>query len=86
MREFTDQLNDFIVRAKAATYVGSGRESSSSRPGSHDLEFRERAFQYLDSYFGGADFIGEEVVYFEKKPVWAMNYYGRFLKPESITA
>jgi|GEM_PF-3474554 len=41
MREFTDQLNDFIVRAKAATYVGSGRESSSSRPGSHDLEFRE---------------------------------------------
>lgn len=86
MREFTDQLNDFIVRAKAATYVGSGRESSSSRPGSHDLEFREGAFQYLDSYFGGADFIGEEVVYFEKKPVWAMNYYGRILKPESITA
>ena len=86
MTEFIEQLNDFLVRAKAATYVGSGRESGSCRPGSHDLEFHEGVFQYLDSYFGGSDFIGEEVVYFEGKPVWAMNYYGRILAPESITA
>jgi hypothetical protein len=32
-----DELNAFIVRAKAATYVGSGEHVESSRPGSHDL-------------------------------------------------
>jgi hypothetical protein len=84
--EFIDRLNNFIVHAKAATYIGSGREIGSCRTGSHDLEFSEGQFHYLDSYFGGADFIGEEVVYFEEKPVWAMNYYGRILAPESITA
>jgi hypothetical protein len=86
MTEFIEQLNDFIVRAKAATYIGSGRESVSCRSGSHDLEFHEGSFHYLDRYFGGSDFIGEEVIYFEGKPVWAMNYYGRILAPERITA
>jgi hypothetical protein len=86
MTEFIEQLNDFLVRAKAATYIGSGRESVSCRSGSNDLEFHEGAFHYLDSYFGGSDFIGEEVIYFEGKPVWAMNYYGRILAPERITA
>jgi hypothetical protein len=79
------QLSDFIVRAKAATYVGGGEKCPSCRPQSHDLQFSEGPFAYLDSYFGGADFIGEEVVYFEGTPVWAMNYYGRILEPEIIT-
>ena len=81
-----DQLQDFIVRAKAATYVGGGDKSLSRRPGSHDLEFHEGTFAYLDIYFGGADFIGQEVVYFEGRPVWAMNYYGRILELALIAA
>ena len=86
MKVMLDQLNDFIVKAKAATYVGDGKkEDRSCRPGSHDLRFSDGPFLYLDSYFGGADFIGEEVVYFEDQPVWAMNYYGRILLPEKIT-
>lgn len=80
------ELNAFVVRAKAATYVGGGAKSLSRRPGSHDLEFREGAFSYLDSYFGGADFIGQEVVYHQETPVWAMNYYGKLLEPSMITA
>ena len=74
-----NELNTFIVRAKAATYVGSGEHTMPSRPGSHDLRFTDGKWSYLDSYFGGTDFIGEEVVYFDDKPVWAMNYYGRIL-------
>ena len=81
-----DQLTAFIVRAKAATYVGSGEHIASCRTGSHDLEFRDGNFAYLDSYFGGSDFIGEEVVYYADQPVWAMNYYGRILEPTRITA
>jgi hypothetical protein len=81
-----ERLNVFIVKAKAATYVGGGARSPSCRPGSHDLEFHEGKFSYLDSYFGGTDFIGQEVVYYDDEPVWAMNYYGRILEPAMITA
>ena len=87
MKDLTlEQLNTFIVRAKAATYVGGGAKNLSYRPGSHDLQFHEGAFSYLDSYFGGTDFLGQEVVYFEGKPVWVMNYYGRILELSQITA
>jgi hypothetical protein len=81
-----EQLNNFIVRAKAATYVGDGAKIAPCRPGSHDLQFKEGDFAYLDSYFGGADFLGQEVVYCQNEPVWAMNYYGRILEPERIWA
>ncbi len=79
-------LNDFIVKAKAHTYVAKGQKSLAYRPGSHDLQFHEGTFTYLDSYFGGTDFIGQEVVYYEGKPVWAMNYYGRILQPTLLNA
>jgi hypothetical protein len=85
---FTDinELHNFIVRAKAATYVGDGEQANPCRLGSHDLRFSDGEWSYHDSYFGGADFIGEEVVYFGEKPVWAMNYYGRILRDDLITA
>lgn len=79
------ELNRFIVKAKSATYVGSGETTRSCRPGSHDLKFQEGRFSYLDSYFGGTDFIGQEVVYYEDEPAWAMNYYGRIIGESSIT-
>jgi len=81
-----DELNAFIVRAKAATYVGGGEHVESYRLGSHDLRFTDGKWSYLDSYFGGTDFIGEEVIYFKSKPVWAMNYYGYILRNDLLTA
>jgi len=81
-----DELNAFIVRAKSVTYVGGGEHADSSRTGSHDLRFVDGKWSYLDSYFGGTDFIGEEVVYFDEKPIWAMNYYGYILRDDLITA
>jgi hypothetical protein len=80
-----DELNTFIVRAKAATYVGGGEQVTPCRSGSHDLRFTDGEWAYHDSYFGGTDFIGEEVVYFAGKPVWAMNYYGRILRDDLLT-
>ena len=79
------ELEAFIVKAKAATYVGDGQKTGSCRLGSHDLKFEEGSFSYLDSYFGGSDFIGQEVAYYKDRPVWAMNYYGRILDPERIS-
>ena len=80
-----DQLITFIVQAKAATYVGDGEQVTSCRSGSHDLRYSDGKWAYHDSYFGGTDFIGEEVVYFAEKPVWAMNYYGRILRDDLLT-
>lgn len=80
------ELNAFIVRAKAATYVGDGQHITPCRTGSHDLRFSDGEWGYHDSYFGGSDFIGEEVVYFAGRPVWAMNYYGRILRDDLLTA
>lgn len=81
-----DVLNTFIVRAKANSYVGNAPKSLSYRPASHDIQFHDGAFSYIDSYFGGTDFIGQEVVYYEQQPIWAMNYYGQILQANLIDA
>jgi len=81
-----NELKAFIVRAKSATYVGDGEHTAPSRLGSHDLRFTDGKWTYHDSYFGGTDFIGEEVVYFDENPVWAMNYYGHILRDDLLTA
>jgi hypothetical protein len=84
--EFISSLNRFIVSAKIHSYVGTGKESASSRSQSHDIEYVENDFRYLDSYFGGQSFIGEEIVYHQGSPIWGMNYYGIDLRPDLISA
>lgn len=77
-------LEEFIVAAKAATYVGDGQKVEPSRPGAKDLTFQRGAYLYRDSYFGGTDFLGQETVWRDGDPVWAMNYYGRVLRSDLI--
>ncbi len=79
-------LDEFVVAAKAACYVGDGAGAAPCRPGSHDLGFEAGEWRYLDSYFGGTDFLGQEVVWHRGEPVWAMNYYGYILEPDLIDA
>ncbi|HZG14002.1 MAG TPA: DUF5680 domain-containing protein [Candidatus Bathyarchaeia archaeon] len=79
-------LEQFIVQAKKNTYVGSGTRLLPYRLHSKDLQFTQGDWIYHDSYFGESDFIGQEVVYFQKKPVWAMNYFGYVLQSERITS
>ena len=79
-------LEAFVVVAKRQTYVGSGTPTDPLRPGSHDLEFADGEFSYHDSYFGGTDFAGEEVVYWRARPIWAENYFGHILEPDLISS
>jgi hypothetical protein len=79
-------LTGFIVAAKRTCYVGSGASADPSRLGSHDLTYADGPWSYRDSYFGGTDFLGQEVVWFKREPVWAMNYYGHILRPDLIDA
>lgn len=79
-------LNAVIVAAKQASYVGGGEKTASSRQGSHDLVWSQGLWRYRDSYFGGTDFLGQETVWLDAEPVWAMNYHGFILRPDLIDA
>lgn len=75
-----EKLISFILEAGRKTYAGKGAESAApSRPFAHDLSYEKDGFLYIDSYVGGGNFSGEEIVYEAGKPVWAMNYTGRTL-------
>lgn len=68
---------EFLVRAKKKTYAGNGKElEKHSRPNSHDFFYQEDEFKYMDTYFGGKSFIGEEALFYKEKPIWGMNYKG----------
>jgi len=72
---------EFLIESKKQTYAnGNALKTNSTRKGSNDYEFfkviDDTKFVYHDTYFGGTNFIGEEVVYENEKPFWAMNYYG----------
>ncbi len=71
------ELEKFLVLAKMQTYANENVEKvNSSRVGSKDYEFSHDNMIYHDTYFGGTNFIGEEVVYISNKIYWGMNYYG----------
>ncbi len=80
------EMINFILLAKQASYVGGGNKLLPYRLGSHDLQFFMDDWAYHDCYLGESDFIGEEIVYYRGKVVWGMNYFGRILQPEKITS
>lgn len=80
------ELESFIVRAKAATYAGNGTRLLPYRCESQDLQYREGEWAYHDSSFGNSDFAGQEIVYLRRRPVWAMNYYGRIVRDDLLSA
>ena len=67
----------FLLRAKRATYAAGGAQTAPSRPESHDLRYEEGGLLYIDTFLGGERFAGEEAVWLDGLPVWAMNYAGR---------
>ncbi len=76
---FSRDFVRFLVRAKKATYAGSGKEVSSQRPGFKELVYLEDDFEYRDSYAGYYMAPGQEVVRYRGNPLWAMAYSGGML-------
>lgn len=70
-------IENFLIEAKKQTYANENVERVlSARKNSKDYEYKRDNMVYHDTYFGGTNFIGEEVVYVDDKTYWAMNYYG----------
>ena len=68
---------EFLLRAKKATYAGHGAEALASWPESHDLAYAEGELSYHDTYVGSEQFAGQEGMWHNGAPFWAMNYAGR---------
>ncbi len=74
-----EDLYNFLIEAKKQTYANENiKKISSTRVGSHDYKYSSKNMIYHDTYFGGTNFMGEEVVYLssDETPIWGMNYYG----------
>ena len=73
------KIVDFLIRAKKATYASADSQChvEPSRPNSHDLQYAEENLKYIDTYLGGEKFAGEEALWEDNVPFWAMNYIGR---------
>jgi hypothetical protein len=71
------ELRNFIMEAKRRTYAAGVEGGAGPRAGTKDIPFVSGPWSYLDSYYGGIDFLGQEAVWYEGRPVWGMNYYGR---------
>lgn len=72
-----DSIKEFLIEAKTQTYANDTVERiPSTRLNSKDYEYKKGNMIYHDTYFGATQFIGEEVVYVNNKPYWAMNYHG----------
>lgn len=81
----TDTLTKFLNEANKATYANkSAPKVAPSRLESEDYHFEQDGLIYHDTYFGGRDFIGEEIVYENEKPVWGANYFG-FVLDEKVS-
>lgn len=73
-------LEAFLRLANQSTYANAAAAKAAPlRPGSSDYHFEQGSFAFHDTYFGGRQFMGGEIIYFEGQPVWGMNYHGRLL-------
>src|SRR3989344_259612 len=73
----TKELADFLREANRNTYANkSAPKATPSRLKSEDYHFEKDGLIYHDTYFGTRDFIGDEIVYKDQKPVWGANYFG----------
>lgn len=80
----TNKLAQFLNVANKATYANKeAPKVAPSRLKSEDYHLEQDGLIYHETYFGGRDFIGGEIVYENEKPIWGANYFG-FVLDENI--
>ncbi len=70
------ELKRFLVKAKRNSYAAGIPGVAGPRAGAQDIAFEEGDCRYLDSYYGGLQFLGQETVWYKGVAVWGMNYWG----------
>ncbi|MBU2539681.1 hypothetical protein KJ786_00760 [Patescibacteria group bacterium] len=79
------ELKEFITEARSKTFAGGGVEVEAPRlKGSKEMEYQKGDWFYRDVYFNGQkNLIGQEVIYYNSRPVWGMGYFGDQLSEKS---
>jgi len=78
-----EKLTQFLNEASKSTYANKDAPKvASSRLRSEDYHFEKDGLIYHDTYFGGRDFIGGEIIYKNDIPIWGANYFGFILDDE----
>ena len=75
-----EKLISFRLEASRMTYASDANLFPSTRVNSKDFRYEKGEYLYHDTYVGGEQFSGQEVIWQNKKAVFAMNYFGRELK------
>ncbi len=71
------ELAGFLVKAKAESYAADDPSRiRKMEDGGSELLHREGALVYRDRWYGEARFTGEEVVWWEGRACWTMNFFG----------
>jgi len=71
------ELAEFLVEAKTRTYANvNAKEIKPQRPSFKEIEYKKGRWEYRDSYCGFFFAIGQEIVRYNKEPIWAMSYTG----------
>ena len=71
-----EELKDFIISARRNTFE-SAPEDNPRLKSSIEFTFSQGDWFYQNIYFvGKKNIIGQEIVYFNTKPIWAMGYSG----------
>jgi hypothetical protein len=83
------ELSRFLLAARARCYAADDdRRASASRSedrivrlpdGAYESACAEGALAYRDRWYGEARFAGEELVFLDGRPIFAMNYAGETL-------
>lgn len=72
-----DSLRQFLIDSNNAGYAGGkSKEWIKESDGSTTIAFEQGAWKSHDNFFGGEPYGGRIIVFYEKKPVWVMVYYG----------
>ncbi len=82
-----EDLKKTIIDGRKHGFAGSGAPVDNPRlRGSTEYEYQKGDWAYQDIYFSGKDnFIGQEVVYYNLKPIWSMVYMGDNIFDEEET-
>lgn len=80
------KLQQFIIRAKKATYAcGGENQAKIFSDGTKEYTFKKDGFIYIDRYKGHEKFRGKEGVLENGKLVWQMEYQGNVLNGKMPT-
>lgn len=82
-----NRLRDFIVKAKTQKYLYYMQAEKNVCPEEiiHEkFTYSEEGFTMEDKYCRNLPFSGQEIVRFQNRPIWIMNYYGEKVVRDAV--